>query len=580
MKDKKELLEGAINDGSDLELFEYLLEEEEIESPAGHSIPRREEAGPVPLSFAQQRLWFLEQMEPGSPTYNISGALRLKGVLNVDHLSRSLNEIIRRHEALRTTFTTIDTTPVQVIHPSLSLAVPVEDLGALPESEREARAKQIAAEQAREPFDLERGPLFRASLLRLSSQQHVLLLSVHHIICDGWSISIIISELASFYLAFSIRSLPSLPLLLLQYPDYALWQRQWLQAGALSRQLNYWTHQLAGLNPVITLPLDKPRPPVQTFTGASIEHRIGSRVATALKQITRAESATLFMGLLSAYAILLSRYSDQQEVVIGTPVANRTRSEVEGTVGLFVNTLVMRVSVRAEQSYRGLLREVREVALGAYNHQDLPFEKLVEELRPERDLSHSPLFQVAFALQNAPLPPIELPGLSLKPLEVDSEMAKFDLTLSIEETQQGLHAVLQYNTDLFEDATARRMLKHYEVLLEAIVADPDRPLSELPILAQTERQQILEEWNDTERNYPKESNLNRLLQDQAERVPEAVAVSFQDAHLSYRELNRQANQIAHHLQSLGVGRGSLVGDRKSTRLNSSHMPKSRMPSSA
>ncbi len=527
-----------------------------VEAPTPLRI--RKQAG-LPLSFAQERMWFLNRLNPHSAAYNMPAALRLTGRLNPAALEESLNRIIGRHESLRTTFKVVEGRPVQIIHDEQAIGLAITDLQHLQESEREAEAKRIAFEEARLPFDLHNGPLVRARLLALGQQQHVLLVTFHHIICDGWSIGIIIRELAALYEALSKRAVPQLPEVRLQYADYAVWQRRWLEAEGLERQLRYWREQLAGELPVMSLPLDRPRAPIQSFTGASVERHISSQLLDGLKRVSRSESATLFMSLLAAFNVLLGRYSGQQEVVVGTPVANRNHSEVEGSVGLFVNTLVMRVGLGVGDRYRDVLRKVREVALGAYNHQDIPFEKLVEELRPERDLSHSPLFQVAFALQNAPMPPIELSGLSLKPLEVESEVVKFDLTLSLEETQQGLNAVLQYSSDLFEEATAKRMLEHYNVLLEAIVADPNRRVSELPILQQAERQQILEGWNDTKRDYPQGKCINHLFEDRAERTPYALAVSFQGVHLSYEELDRQANQLARHLQSLGVRRGALVG---------------------
>ncbi|HHH40712.1 MAG TPA: non-ribosomal peptide synthetase, partial [Chloroflexi bacterium] len=444
------------------------------------TIPRRRETDHLPLSFAQQRLWFLDRLQPDSALYNIPGTLRIRGPLDIPALEASLNEIVRRHEVLRTTFPARhDGQPVQIIAPSLHLPLPVVDLSPLPEPEREAEARRLASQEARRPFNLATGPLLRATLLLLDQDDFLVLFTMHHIVSDGWSVGVLIRELAALYHAFSLGRPSPLPELPIQYADFALWQRQWLQGETLQAQLAYWKRQLADAPPVLDLPTDRPRPPVQSFRGATFRFRFPAPLAQALQALSRREGVTLFMTLLAAFQTLLYRYTGQERINVGTPIANRNRAEVEGLIGFFVNTLVISTDLSGNPTFRELLQRVREVALGAYAHQDLPFEMLVDALQPERDLSRSPLFQVMFVLQNAPTATLELPGLTMRLLETDSGTAKFDLTLFVEETEEELRGSLEYNTDLFDGATIGRMLGHYRTLLEAIVADPDRPIAHL-----------------------------------------------------------------------------------------------------
>ncbi len=512
----------------------------------------------LPLSFSQQRMWLLDQLEPGSPTYHISHALRLSGTLEVEALKRSLKEIVSRHEALRTTFAAVDGEPVQVISPAMDTKLPVEDLSGLPQAEREAEAKRLALEEKRRPFDLERGPLFRARLLRPGEEEHVLLISMHHVVSDGWSMGVFWRELGALYGAFSIGGPSPLPELPIQYADYALWQRQWLRGEALDGQLGYWKEQLAEL-PTLELPTDHPRPAVQTHRGARRSLALPESLTQALKELSRQEGTTLFMVLLGALQVLLSRYSGQEDIAIGTPIAGRTRAETEGLIGFFVNTLVMRTDLSGDPSFRQVLSRVREVALEAYDHQDLPFEKLVEELQPERDLSRVPLSQVFFALQNMPQEDLKLPNLALEQQKVESGTVKFDLSFFMVEEEQGLKGRLVYNAGLFDDATIERMLGHLQTLLKGIVEDPDQHLSELPLLSEAERHQLLFERNDTATEYPRDRCVHELFEEQVERTPDAAAVVFEEHQLTYRELNRRANQLAHHLRALGVGPETLVG---------------------
>lgn len=516
--------------------------------------------GDLPLSFAQQRLWFLDQLESGSSTYNMATRYRLTGSLNVAALEQSLREIERRHEVLRTTFAPVKGEPVQVISPETTLTLAIADLRELPETERETEVQLRFSEEARQPFDLARGPLLRVKLLCLTEEEHILLLTIHHIAFDGWSFDVFFRELVALYEAFSSGKPSPLPEQPIQYADFAHWQRQWLQGQELESQLNYWKQQLGSSPPVLELPTDRPRPPVQTFSGSKQVQVLSKNLTEELKALSQRSGVTFFMTLLAAFQTLLYRYSGQEDIIVGSPIAGRNQVETEGLIGFFVNTLVLHTELSNNLSFRELLERVRKVTLGAYAHQDLPFEKLVEELQPERSLSYNPLFQVMFILQNAPMHSLDLPGLILTPIEgTYNKTAKFDLTLSMEETEQGLRGSWEYNTDLFDDATITRMLGHFQTLLEGIVANPDRRLSDLPLLTAAERHQLLVEWNNTQTDYPQESLVHQLLEAEVDRTPDAVAVVFEDEQLTYRELNSRANQLAHYLQALGVGPEVLVG---------------------
>jgi amino acid adenylation domain-containing protein len=513
----------------------------------------------IPLSFAQARLWFLDQLEPGNAFYNIPAAVRLSGQLNVVALEQSLNQIISRHEALRTNFVTVNGQPVQVIASTLTLTLPVVDLRQLPESQRERDCQRLANEEAVQPFDLATEPLVRTKLLQLSESEHVLLLTMHHIVSDGWSMGVLVRELAALYEAFCNDSLLVLPELPIQYPDFAVWQQQWLQGEVLESQLGYWKQQLGGAPALLELPTDRPRPAVQTFRGAHQSFALSKEVTEALITLSQRQGATLFMTLLAAFETLLHRYTGQADICVGTPIANRNRAEIEGLIGLFVNTLVLRTDMSGNPSFEDVLSRIREVALGAYAHQDVPFEQLVEALQPSRDLSHTPLFQVMFVLQNAPMPSLKLQGLTLAPLAVESATAKFDLTLSLENSEQGLTGAWEYNKDLFDAATIVRMSGHFQTLLEAIVTNPQQRVSQFPLLSEAERHQLLVEWNNTQAEYPQSMCLHQLFEAIVDRTPDAVAVVFEDEQLTYQELNCRANQLAHHLRSLDVAPDSLVG---------------------
>ena len=513
-----------------------------------------DEAG-LRLSFAQQRLWFLEQLTPGGSAYNVATVVRLRGRLDVRALERSINEIVARHEVLRTTFKLVAGEPVQVVQAELRITLPVVSL----DSERgREQWRELAAAAGREPLDLEQGPLLRAQLLELSAEEHILLLTLHHIISDGWSLTILARELARLYEGYERGEERVLEPLALQYGDYAEWQRGWLQGAELAQQLGYWEQQLAAL-PAPRLPQDKLRPAVESYRGASYVVVLEAELSRQLRQRSVAESVTLFMLLLGAFEVLLWRYNGAGEVVVGTPIANRQEVGLEELIGFFVNTLVLRVAVRGEERFGELLQRVREVTLEAYAHQDVPFERVVEELQPERDLSRNPLFQVLFALQNVPQYVIQLRDLSLEGVELNAATTRFDLELHIWDRPEGLNCTWVYSTDLFERETIARMATHYQVLLQQLIAAPELPLARLQYLSAAEQAQVLYEWNRTERRYEAVACVQHLFEAQAARTPRQVAVQDEEQRLSYAELNERANQWAHYLRGLGIGPEVVVG---------------------
>jgi amino acid adenylation domain-containing protein len=513
----------------------------------------------LPLSFAQERLWVLEQLAATGAAYHIHGMVRLAGALDFAALERAFAALVGRHEALRTRFVRVDGSPVQVIDAAVGFRLGQIDLTVLDAEERGAAARQRAREIVGAPFDLECGPLLRAMLLRLSAEEHLVVMVLHHIVADGWSLGILIREIAALYAAF-IEGQPSqLPDLPVQYADYALWQRAWLSGDALDRQVRYWKDRLCGAPAALDLPIDHVRPAVQSFTGTAHGFRVSQEVTAALVELGRAEGATLFMVLLGAFQVVLSRWSGQTDIVVGTPIAGRTHRDMEGLIGFFVNTLVMRTDLSGEPSFRGLLKRVKEVALGAYVHQDLPLEKLVQELQPVRDLSRHPVFQVLFALQNVSQERLELPGLQLTGMGGEHVTAKFDLSLYIEQTEHELQGRFEYATDLFDAATIGRLVGHFETLLKGIVAAPDSRISALPLLGDAERRHLVTEWNATAAEYPCEKCLHELFARQAANAPDSVAVVYADQCLTYAELDRRANQLAHHLCGLGVGPEVVVG---------------------
>ncbi|HWS53530.1 MAG TPA: condensation domain-containing protein, partial [Pyrinomonadaceae bacterium] len=474
-------------------------------------------------------------------------------------LERAFGEVVRRHEVLRTVFATLDGGPVQLILPDCPLKLEVTDLSGLDEPGREAEAARLAAEEARRPFDLSRGPLLRASLLRLSEDEHVLLLTMHHIASDAWSLGVLIREAATLYEAFAAGKPSPLAELPVQYADYAVWQREYLSGDRLESQLGYWRRQLADLGPALELPGARPRPDTPTYRGGHVTFRVGREATEGLRGAGRAQGATLFMVLLAGFQALLSRYTGREDVAVGTPVAGRGRAELEGLIGFFVNTLVLRTDLAGDPTFSELVGRAREVCLGAYAHQEVPFERVVEELQPERSLSRTPLFQVMLALQNAPAETLEVKGLQITALPAVHTAARLDLILSITEADGGLTCSLQYNADLFERSAVERLADHYATLLAGAAADPSLPLSRLPLLTDAERRRLLVEFNDTAREYPRGDTIHSLFGEQARRTPDAVALACGGERLSYRELDERSNQLARYLRSFGVGPEVLVG---------------------
>ncbi|WP_208344456.1 non-ribosomal peptide synthetase, partial [Aetokthonos hydrillicola] len=509
----------------------------------------------LPLSFSQARLWLLNQLDPEGSAYNLSTAYQLTGELNVVALEQSLGEIVQRHEALRTTFASVNGQPFQVIHDSQIVPLSLIEAQDLSEREVEILVTQLAAQ----PFNLATGPLYRVRLLRLTPEDYLLLFTIHHIIFDEWSENIFFEELATLYEAFCTGKRSPLPELPIQYADFANWQRQWLQGKTLEAQLDYWKQQLANSPPVLELPTDRPRPSVMSYVGKKLHIELPKSLSKALKDFSQKEGITLYMTLLAAFKTLLYRYSSQSDIVVGSPIAGRNRTETEDIIGFFVNCLVLRTDLSGNPTVRELLGRIREVALSAYEHQDLPFEKLVEELQPERSLSYNPLFQVMFVFQNTPVGKRTLPGLTLSPQPVETKATQFDLTLELEETASGLKGCLDYNTDFFDETTIIRMAGHFQTLLEGIVAHPEQRIAQLPLLTAAERQQLLVESNQTRVDHPQAQSVHQLFEEQVEKTPLSVALVFEDQQLTYRELNNRANQLAHHLQTLGVKPDVLVG---------------------
>ncbi|MFP2901895.1 condensation domain-containing protein, partial [Corallococcus sp. 4LFB] len=519
-------------------------------------VPR---TGPLPLSFAQQRLWFLDQMEPGSTAFNMFTALRLEGALDVSAMERAFHALVERHESLRTTFEALGQEPVQRIAPAPEHVLTTVDLSTLDGDAIELEARRLAGVEARWPFDLGRGPLFRATLLRLGTQRHMLLVAKHHIISDGWSMGVLVREVTALYESFRTGQPASLPELKIQYADYAAWQRGWLRGDALETQLSYWRQQLGGAPRLLELPTDRPRPPVAGTRGAILQRMLPERLTQALRTLSQREGATLYMTLLAGFQVLLSRHSGQTDIVVGADIANRNHAETEGLIGFFINQLAMRTRLEDDPSFTTLLARVKDTALGAYGHQDLPFEELVKALNPERSLAHAPLFQVKLILQNTPTSSLELPGLSFRASGSESVQSNLDLTLSITESPQGLSCQWVYGTDLFDASTMERLAAGFRTVLESAAAEPAERVSRLPVLPSEERRTLLEAWNDTALALSEDGGLHGLVEAQVERTPDAVAAEFEGEALTYRELDSRANQLAWHLRSLGVRAETRVG---------------------
>ncbi|MCA9946737.1 MAG: AMP-binding protein, partial [Anaerolineales bacterium] len=542
----------------ELALLEIMLAEEGVETSTGPTIPQRTNLDQSPLSFAQQRLWFLEQLEPGSPVYHIPAAFRLRGVVDTAVLQQALNQLAQRHESLRTVFIAEEGTPFQKVLPEIELPLHVLDLRRTVDNEQVAE-KQLFAETQR-PFNLKLGPLFRTTIFQLDDDECIILFMMHHIISDGWSMGVLFEELTAVYNAILHSEPADLPDLPIQYADFAEWQRNWLQGDVLDEQIDFWKDHLYGGPSLLELPLDKPRPNNKTFKGQRQPVTLNSAIADGLQALARQEGATLFMAALALFKVLLTRYTGQESVVVGSPVANRNRAEIEGLVGFFVNTLALHTDVSDAPTFRQLLARVKDGALGAYDHQDVPFEKLVEELQPERSLNYNPIFQTLFALETAVRSPLQFDGvISGRSLEVDFGAAKFDLSLSLTVEEDGLIGSFVYNVDLFEPETLARMAGHLQTLAAAIVANPDTPITCLNMLTPTEWQQLAD-WNDTAVTYSHPvPTVHQLFELQVQKTPDKLALIYEYEELSYSQLNEKANQLAHYLQKQGVGPETLVG---------------------
>lgn len=539
-------------------ILDALLSQEGM-APAEDRIPRRQASGPAPLSFAQRRLWFFDQFEPASFAYNLLTAVSLRGRLDISALQKAFVEIVRRHEALRTTFDFHDGQPIQVINEQHSIPLRQIEITHLPEEEQQEQIRSLLREQALQPFDLKRGPLLRITLVRLASEEHVLAMAMHHIVSDAWSMTVMVQEIVALYQTYSAGRVPDLPPLPVQYADFAEWQRNWLQGDRLTQQLEYWKQQLGPSPAVLELPADRPRPAVQTYSGADFTFAFSPSLSQSLRTLARKEGVTLFMVLLAAFKVLLHRYTSQQEIIVGLPIANRQRKELEGLIGFFINTLAVRTAVSGNSSFHEFLDRVREKAMGAYAHQDLPFEYLVEQFQPERNLSHSPLVQVIFSFEAAPPRKAEVPGLALTILDKENKAAKFDLSLYASDRGSEVVGTLEYNVNLFNKDRIERMAGHFLTILSAVVADPTQRISELPLLARHERYQMLTTWNATEAPYPQQLCAHHLFEAQVQRTPSAPAIVFENQELTYCQLNARANQVARYLASFGVGPGKIVG---------------------
>ncbi len=526
-------------------LLELRLKQKQI-----NSISPRKASNTLSLSPMQEGLWLAHQLQPDLPLYNESSLFKLTGKLDVKALETSINKIIDHHEILRTSFSVIDERVTQVIAPELFISIPIIDL--TKSSPVEAEIQNIINQYARQTFDLEQLPLLRTVIISIAQQEHLMLVVMHHIISDGWSWGVFCQELATFY-----RGL-TLPDLAIQYGDFTLWYQENVREKIIS-QLNYWQQQLKDSPPILELPTDYPRPVKASFKGKRKTFIISQQLTEQLKALSKRENVTTFMLLLAAFKTLLYRYSQQTDILIGTPVANRNNIETENLIGCFINTLVLRTNLDREPSFLELLQQVKATTIEAYQHQDLPFEELVKKLRIERSPGINPLFQVMFVYQEAPLLSFNLPDLTITPLPIDNGIAKFDLTLYIEDTKSELIGFLEYSSDLFAGDTIKRMLANFQTLLTGIVANPDTKISRLPLLTEAEKNKLLVEWNNTKKDYSLDVCLHQLFEKQVTKAPDAIAVVFEDKYLTYAELNNKANRLAHYLQQLGVGKDILVG---------------------
>lgn len=545
-------------DTEERELLDLLLEEEGVGVSDSLIIPQKKGAGFFPLSFAQERLWFLNSLTDESTVYNGSSALRLKNRISLESLQQAFTEIVRRHDVLRTTFHSVDGRPIQIISPSVSMQMPLIDLSEMDLQARDAETWRLIKEELSIPFDLSKDLLLRTRVLRLDEEDHVVISSMHHIACDGWSTGIYVADLAALYAAFS-QGCPS-PLidLPIRYADFAVWQREQLNGEFLQKQLDYWRKQLADIA-LLQMPTDRPRPALQTYSGAAQAVELDGSLIDSLENLNRLHGVTMFMTLLAAFKILLYRYSGQKDIVVGSLIAGRNRVETEGLIGFFANGLALRTDLSGDPTFEELLVRVQQVAHGAYAHQDLPFERVIEEINPERDLSHTPLFQIVFQYDITPASDIHLPGLILQPIRIDTDTVQYDLILDLGQSDQGMFGEIVYNTDLFDAATIERFTDHFKRVLHSVAEEPRRRLSEVPMLTPAEQTQLLVEWNTTRCDYPDNKCFPQLFEEQVERTPDAIAAVFENEQLTYAELNCRANKVARYLRTIGVAHETMVG---------------------
>ncbi|MGL5833768.1 MAG: non-ribosomal peptide synthetase, partial [Waterburya sp.] len=537
-------------------LLERRLQEKEVNNLKPKLISNSQpnsEAGI--LSFAQERLWLLHQLQPELPLYNEINLFKLTGALDIPLLEQSFNQVLQRHQVLRSRFVTEEGKPILQTVSSQWVSLPVIAIG----QSQEAEVIALATQEARQPFDLSEFPLFRLKLYQLSETQYLWLMVIHHIICDGWSMGVFIREITTLYADLKTAKAPSLPELGIQYADFARWEKQ-LPDHILAAQLNYWEKQLRGNLPKLELPsIHRQIKTANSGGGAKEAILLSPQLSKTIKTLSQQQNVTLFMLLLAAFQVLLHRYTDLEDILVGSPIANRSRPELEVAIGIFLNTLVLRSDLSGDPTFAELLKQVKRVALEAYSNQDLPFEKIVARLHPERDINQSPLFQVMFILYNLPSSDLELPGLKVEEVAIDNGMALFDLTLEIRDSDRGLDVCFEYNCDRFEADDIQRLLRHYQTILENVVINPDLHLSQIEMLTEVEKHQILFEWNDTQVEYATDKCIHKLFETQVTKTPDAVAIIYQNQQLTYQELNIRANQLAHYLQTLGVKPETLVG---------------------
>nr|NCS29801.1 AMP-binding protein [Microcystis aeruginosa F13-15] len=524
-----------------------------------NTIPSRNPSQLVPLSFSQERLWFLYQLEANGYTYNMAFRFQIEGNLDIDIFRKALETIMQRHELLRTCFQEVDEIPRQIIKPKIQLNLPLVDLQSLSSREQTQELERLTEQEIYTPFDLTQAPLMRTFLVKLKADSYLLFLSLHHSIFDGWSMKVLLQELSRLYEAFLQKQSNPLPDLPIQYGDFAVWQRQQLQGDKLTQEVNYWQQQLTGIPPLLEIPTDHPRPPIQTFKGNNCTFKLSPELSQHLKNISQTSTATLNMTLLTAFNVLLYRYSRQEDIVIGIPSGNRQFPEIEPLIGCFVNTLPIRTQFKENLSFQALLNQVKQVFLEAYEHQDLPLEKVVEVVNPERNISYSPLFQVMFSWEDMlHINHFSMADLKLTPVTMNALIAQFDLTLAMQETAEGLVGSFDYNCALFNQDTIERMITHFQTLLEGIAVNPEQSIELLPILPLSE-QKLLAQWNQTNiAEHPKVC-IHELFEHQVLKSPNAIAIEWENEKVTYQDLNHRANQLAHYLQSLGVDSEVLVG---------------------